>query len=307
MSLNKFHYVITIFLTLFSFFPKEIQAIEDIPANNKGLSKIKNVLYKVGEEFKSKVLPITVASLTDRVIFHPPETVITLQQSFLKESYKTVNFLEATKYLYKTEGVQGFYKGFFWPTATAVPTRLAVFGSFYATKSILEEIASEQRFIYSGIVAGLVKSLIQCPSEAERVRLTCGIEIKNKLSPRNLFKGFIPLSLKHFFSVTPALAGTDIVLHNYGNLKQNPIFPFVLPLSISFMFQVIATPMDMLKTRVMEDYTSKSLTSHFSQLIKDRKMIYRTFWPIAIRSSAGSGIMIGMLHFIERVLNKSAE
>jgi hypothetical protein len=52
----------------------------------------------------------------------------------------------------------------------------------------------------------------------------------------------------------------------------------------------------------MEDYTGKSLKTHLIQLNSERRMIYRTFWPIAIRSSVGSGVMIGVIHLVERML-----
>jgi hypothetical protein len=212
---------------------------EELPPDQINNSNLRTSFIKTRDELNKKTIPITVASLTDRLLFHPPETVITLQQSYVRESFKKINFFQAVQRLYQSEGALGFYKGFFWPTASAIPTRYTVFGSYYAARRLLEDLPPYQRYLYSGVIAGLVKSIIQCPSEAERVRKVCNIKVENRLMPKNFFKGLFPLCLKHLFSVTPALGGSDVVFLHFNTVKEHPLGPFVTASSLSFMFQII--------------------------------------------------------------------
>lgn len=299
---KRYLYAYLIFISYIIFplcFYGDVLAFEEPHEEPEFKTKIISSLLKTKIELEKKTFPIAIAAMTDRIVCHPAETIIGLKQSLTKKNYNEINFLESIKHLYKTEGVKGFYKGFLWPTLSAFPIRYTVFGSYYVCRKQFEELPPPQRFFYSGAIAGLVRSIASCPSEAERIRKICNIEVKNKFLPKNLFKGFIPLSIRHFCSVTPTLAGSDVVLSHYTSLKEEPLGPFFTALSISFMCQFITTPADMLKTRVMEDYTDKSLLTHILDLNRERKMIYRTFWPVAMRSSIGSAIMIGVIHLVE--------
>ncbi len=266
------------------------------------VTKAKAIFSTTSDELSKRAFPISTAAIVDRIVFHPIESVITIQQSHVHKNYSKLNFCEGASVLYKNGGLSAFYKGFAWPMLNAIPNRFLVFGTYYAARRHLESYSLNEKHIYSGVLASIVKAISSCPSEAERTRQVCGIHVTNRFSPQSLFKGLLPLSIKHISALAPSLAGTDILIHRYQSIKESALGPFVIASAISFVFQTISTPADMLKTRVMEDYTGKTFRTHLTQLKRDKNLIFRTFWSRAFRSSGGAGLTIGIIHLSQSLM-----
>lgn len=274
--------------------------------NEDDIDQKKTTYLRIAHTIKKKSLPMVVSAITDRVIFHPMETIITLQQSKTYAPSFSEDFIKCTLKFYRQEGFTGLYKGFFWPTLTSIPNRFIVFGTYFSTKDLLRDESPFKRYLASGLVASLIKAIVSCPPEAYRTRKVCGIKVYPEYSLKILFRGLIPLSLKHVSGLTPTLGGTDYILYEFPEIRKQVLGPFFVSGVLSFLFQTIATPADALKTRVMEDY-SNGILFHMQELWKDRTSIYKTFLPRAARSSAGAAVTLGVLHLMMSNFNEDYE
>lgn len=267
----------------------------------------KTIWQRLEKVVVDKSTPMVFSAIVDRVIFHPIETVITLQQSKKYGSSLPSNFIRCSIEFYRNEGPSAFYRGFTWPTLTSIPNRFMVFGTYFIIKETFNEFSPAQKFACSGIGAAIIKSIISCPSETIRTQKFCKVII-----PRNynytyfLFRGFIPLSIKYISALAPTLGGTDYILYLYPELRHNHMGPFLVASSVSFAFQFVATPADILKTRMMENY-SNGLKYHITDVWNERSLMYRKFLPRALRSSARAGMNLGILHLCMSLLNKNYE
>lgn len=252
-----------------------------------------------------RTFPMVASAIVDRVIFHPIETVITLQQSKKYGLSLPPNFINCSMEFYRREGVFAFYRGFTWTTLFAIPNKFMVFGSYFLMKEILNENDSASKFFFSGICAALVKSIISCPSEVIRTQRICQLKIPiNNSYFYYLFRGFIPLNIKNITSLAPTLGGTDYILYCYPELRYHHFGgPFIVASMISFVFQFFATPADTLKTRMIENNTLR-FQEHIHELWREKSILYRTFLPRALRSSFGAGINLGTFHLCMYILNK---
>lgn len=262
---------------------------------------------------KAGVAPATV-SFFEKIITHPLDTVITYQQQNNK------NFFSTSQFIWKNHGASGFYRGLSWPLVfSAPPGAVIVYGSYEALKEVFHAHGLTNintNTITSSVITGVLCSGIATPLEAKRIRDTFKINVDNPASKlRYHFKGFVPMTLKFTLHSPIVLAGTDIFkvkAHEYGQASDNshikqwtsvdkPYTAFVGGLFTGIISQLITTPADVLKTKVMSDYSTDtkplSLKQHLVKAYKDKNLFQSTGSRV-LKFGFHSSVMLGGMHMI---------
>lgn len=262
----------------------------------------------------SKVLPIMIGTLFDRLLLNPLDNVII----HVQQNKKTA--LEATRFIFREEGLPGFYKGMLWPFILGLPARLSVFGSYYWIKNykpIQKEYDEKKISVFAALISGILFSLIGGPAEAKRTRKINNVKLPiSDLNYRAMYRGFLPLLLRNCIGNTLMLSGSDYILSkidpvdkentlNSSN-EQSLITPFFVGALTGGLSQVIVTPFDVIKTRMMSDSTFKPIQHHIKTIYHQHSFFASSTLRMC-RIGLGSGVMIGSIKLTNNIMDKIVE
>lgn len=261
--------------------------------------------------YKAGVAPGTVAFF-EKIITHPLDTVITFQQQ------NNTKFFSTSRTIYKNYGASGFYRGLSWPLVMSTPPgAIIVYGSYEALKEVFYAQGLKNKTmnaVNSSLITAIFCSIIATPIEAKRIRDTFKIKVENPTSKLGYhFKGFIPMTLKLTLHSPFVLAGTDIFkerAYQYGLDSNNtylkewtdikkPYTAFIGGLFTGIFSQLITTPADVLKTKVMGDYSAKplSLKQHLIKAYSEKNLFQSTGSRV-LKFGLHSSVMLGGMHMI---------
>ncbi len=278
---------------------------ENSPQNHDARSLKSRLFYNAG------VAPGTVAFF-EKIITHPLDTVITFQQQ------NNTKFYATSRTIFKNYGASGFYRGLSWPLVMSTPPgAIIVYGSYEALKEVFYAQGLNNKTmnaVNSSVITAIFCSIIATPIEAKRIRDTFKINVENPTSKlRYHFKGFIPMTLKLTLHSPLVLAGTDIFkerAYQYGLDANNPYLKewtdinkpftaFIGGLFTGIFSQLITTPADVLKTKVMGDYSAKplSLKQHLTKAYKEKNLFQSTGSRV-LKFGLHSSVMLGGMHMI---------
>jgi hypothetical protein len=275
--------------------------------NNKKYSKNYSLFVK------AMVVP-SCSSLLEKVSMHPIDTVLTVQQK------NNITARKAIKAIYNEVGLLGFYRGMSYPLLFSTPfAAMLLYGSYAWFRDFFSHTAKldpTKNLIATSISAGLLFSLISTPIEAKRVRDTFGIKSKY---PKNkilyYYRGFVPNTIKMLSSTAIILSGTEILkkkLDDYSKTVHNdalqkilnarhPYTAFLGGFILGGVAQIISTPLDVVKTKVMCDYEENSRRlSNWQQLTRvyKERSLFRGLTTRIVRLGGHSGIMLGFMQML---------
>lgn len=246
---------------------------------------------------KSRATAIVISALLDRVALHPLDTIISLKQ----HTIKTASVSSIIKNLYSTSGYTGFYRGMLWPIYTSIPTKFTMLGSYLYLNDFYNEffINSNEVKIYSGLTSGIVEALLTTPIEVYRVRKTFSTQ---PLQYNNLYRGFLPNLCRLMLGNTVIMSGTEIIA-DYLNINKNSTSSFFLiGIFMGILSQIVTTPIDVLKTRVILSDEKISLFNHTKKII-NTKTYFNSLELRMIRQGLGAGIIMGILSLLNTEKN----
>ena len=141
--------------------------------------------YKRGSSTKEGLISLGTGILyggTNTLVGHPFDTVKTKMQAQAEHFDGRARYLETVKRVFQKEGPIGFYRGCVPPFLGSIIFRsvqFSVFEFFYTewgkhegwmTKESFLPGNCQYRVILAGIMAGSVRSLIECPFEYAKVK-----------------------------------------------------------------------------------------------------------------------------------------
>lgn len=245
---------------------------------------------------------ISIAAVLDRVILHPVETVISVQQT---DNYKPA-FSVAKSIIY-TDGLSGLYAGMLRPLQLAIPYRLVMFSSYLYAKEYFTEKLNGNVLIasyFAGIVSGFSEALTICPAENYRIQKIFKIDPgQNPYTIKIMYKGFFPLACRAMTSNTLTFAGSDLMLRNLPKKwSEDHKAPFVAGALAGAASQFFAAPLDAWKTRVMRDTKNTPSIDHLKTLFREGSL-FNSLKTRIVRNGSGNGIMIGTIHLVNKLFD----
>jgi len=249
-------------------------------------------------QLEKKIVPLFLSAIFDKIIFSPPETIITVMQSSTSQHTKH-NFFNRASTFYQNEGARAFYRGAFWPFITAAPTRIIVFGSYYFSQYQLDDVRPSVKYGASAIAASTFRSIITFPIDLVRTRRICKIDTPYNI--KGTSRSFYPMLVRDLLTFAPTVGGTDYFFNQFPE-RKSPLAYLSVVSMLSFTTQIIGTPLDALKTRSMENQ-NLPLTKQVISLWQSRDIIYKTFWPRVLRNSTSVTISLGILHTLITLLD----
>jgi hypothetical protein len=272
---------------------------------------------------KTFIIPSLVA-LIEKFSMHPLDTIITFQQ---KENF---SFIKSIQHIFQKHGLRGYYKGLSYPLIlSAPPGIIIVYGSYEGSKEIFSQYKLDklENTLISSQLTGLLASVVATPLEAKRIRDTFEVKI---LKPNNLFtyyyRGFLPNTIKMCLHAAIALAGTDAFKYKLNKLGEdsgqemirnlsnfnNAYTSFLGGLLFGGLAQVITTPIDFIKTKIMSDYQSgterKSLSfwQHTSAAYRE-KQLFTALGSRTLRLGLHTSVVLGCMSALNQILTNKVE
>ncbi len=237
----------------------------------------------------SKLTAISIGAIADRLLLNPLDNLITIQQS----NKSTIT--SSVYHMNKRYGWQGYYRGMALPFFLSAPNRIAMYWTYYAVLSALSsgDISQNKNRLLSGCASGVVESLIACPIDMYRItKLHNRISTKKILSISKIYRGLSAILLRAVVGNTITLAGSDLLCDKFG---YSPIKSFLAGVVSGAGAQIIATPLDVVKTRMMCDPFQKQSTMNHIKAIWHEKSFFKGAGLRIARISLGSGVMIGVI------------
>lgn len=237
-----------------------------------------NIANEEKQQYQKKMLVNSllspgIAGIVDRFAFHPADTIASYQQN------KNINFKQATKYIYGQFGFRGFYHGLSVPLVlSSIPAHLIFFGTYTGVRELLFHTKYNQYYfpdLIGSVVTSFLVAGLSTPIEAKRIRDTFNIRINaSEWTYRNHFKGFSAMIVKFGVQLPVALAGTDILKDQLSKISQrveqprwralldpkHPATAFCCGFFMGGLSQALSNPFDVIKTRVMSDYSPTPLS-----------------------------------------------
>lgn len=229
--------------------------------------------------WKNLVVPVIGRGAAEAV-FYPMDTVIIQRQQ-----YQT-----ALKDIIKLP-LLSFYKGFMRYQLFNIPIAMPLYGAyFWACDALKDETRPYIKYPTAAIVAGTTLTTVMTPLELWRVRQKDSLPQPSLKNPFEWYRGWLPAMGKNvgFSMFSVALSQ---ILHE---TTEVPLLPLVLPCSM--IAQVIISPMDMLKTRMMGDMDMRSLMHH----IKTTPNIHGATTTRCLRWGPSTVLTIALLHELKK-------
>jgi solute carrier family 25 carnitine/acylcarnitine transporter 20/29 len=209
----------------------------------------------------------SIGGLVGAIISHPVDTIKTRIQS--KTSFS--NAIRMGKY----------YKGFSAPLVGIPFEKSIVFGFYDWSKQ------NGLNNFWSGIVGGLMSTIIVTPIEYYKINMQNKTNMQNKINIKNVYKGLGPTICRE----VPGF-GIYFSTYNYLDLKyaksntKSPISIFAFGGLSGLAAWIFIYPSDLVKTQIQSKTNTKSITNIIKDIyIKDGlRGYYRGFHYAAIRA-----------------------
>lgn len=176
---------------------------------------------------------------------HPIDLVKTKMQ----QSSKTKDLGNPMKYMktiYSEGGITSLYKGYLPRMLGVVPMRLLFWSTQETVNNYSKEFINndETRYIFSGLLAGSVQTLIDVPVENLKVRsITSDVSLMNRTN--NLFAGFYPNLLRNIgFAIS-----LNCFIH-LGNDHNSKVEDFFRASMGALIGAIVTQPLDYIKTQL---------------------------------------------------------
>lgn len=275
----------------------ETEGVENNQPNKKGDVDSNQIVQR-------HVIPVAAAALVDRAILHPFDTVATVQQ------YSNRGMRSSFKDIFHKHGFKGFYAGFLGPLVTAIPMRISIYTTYFVirdhAKDYYPSISAGTTMLLAGIISGVVETTIVCPSESYRTRKACQVDMRDMYKFNGLFRGYFPLLFRTTTENTIALAGSDIMLKTLpSDLRDKPFMPYLTGTISGMISQIVITPIDLVKTRVMSDSQNRSISTHLGEIWKT-KGFFKSAPSKLARMGLGNGLILGTIEVVRRILDKES-
>jgi hypothetical protein len=250
-----------------------------------------------------EIVAVTAATVTDRALLYPADQLIILQQStggWIRDLITKASERGNFRFFYKS----------FWPQLGAViPASIILYASYGVSKNLLEKrgLGKYESTFYAGALGGVGLSLATCPAEAARTRSVNNINLSQKQSRelRVVYRGFVPSLTKGVLYGSVALTGSDYLISSFfpASMQHSIWAPFITGTIAGSISQVIVSPVDLIKTRVMTDYDfNKTIYDHIKEAYKTRTLMTGMLFRV-IRFGPGAGIMIGLINIYRELFN----
>jgi len=89
-------------------------------------------------------------------------------------------------------------------------------------------------------------------------------------------------------------------------LRHNHYMPFVTGTLSGMTAQFVITPIDLVKTRFMADYSSKTILSHVKEVVKEGHL-FRSAPSKMLRTGVGNGFMLGTMALVSKWVDQYHE
>ncbi len=192
----------------------------------------------------------TLYGVTNALVGHPLDTIKTKMQ--VVSEYNGLSMRKTALKLYKSDGLLGFFRGVFPPLFGSSMFRAAQFSVFEACYTLLDHhfffckkipftMGLEYRIVFSGLLSGTARSIIECPFEYSKVQGQTG----RKWRLNNIYQGFSALWIRstglmtiYFILVDTLRRNTSLYKTNYGVFIMNGLcssfsFALIWPIEIA--------------------------------------------------------------------------
>lgn len=254
------------------------------------------------------MLGASVAAVIDRLVLHPLDTVISWQQA----SLKNISMMRAAKQIVSHYGMIGLYRGLSMPLFLgAVPIHLSTYGAYRATDNLLKDHMDSHtmRRLTASIVTSLFCAVVITPFDNKRTVET--VSKTGQYVPfmgrdmRNMYRGFVPMFTKALVHMPVALFGTDLIK---PLLPMNESSSYFLSGIISgALAQVLTTPVDTIKTRVMTDEKGSDRLMHHIKVSISSRNLWSSVPTRAVRLGANTGLVFASMHGVKRLYDQESE
>ncbi len=236
----------------------------------------------------------TLYGITNTVVGHPLDTVKTKMQ--VVSEFHNFSMLQTARKIYFTEGILGFFRGVIPPMIGSSIFRAAQFSVFEAIYTLLESnsffinkvpftLGLEYRVIFSGVISGSARSLIECPFEYSKVQGQTG----NKWQMNHVFQGFSALWIRSTGLMTIYFCLIDSLRRN-TNFFKNPYGVFFVSGMCSALSFALIWPMEIAKNFIQSQTNIKEIQNMKSlEIIKNRIKVE------GIRKGLYAGCLPGLL------------
>lgn len=162
--------------------------------------------------------------VSNSIVGHPLDTIKTKMQ--VLQEYQGKSMVSSIRYLYRTEGLVGFFRGVFPPMCGGSLFRSAQFASFEAIYTKLDKHSIftqpipftgglEPRIIIGGIASGTSRAIIENPFEYSKVQRQTG----KTWQVSKMYQGFSVLWLRSVGLMTTYFTMVDFFRRNTNAYK----------------------------------------------------------------------------------------
>lgn len=250
------------------------------------------------------LIPVSVAAVADRVIFHPIETVITARQD------KGERIPQIIRGMF-SKGIKTFYPGYLPSIISSIPIRMSIYSTYLIVKEYGEKntaLSAMNIMLAGGVLSGIAEALILCPSESYRTRQILNVTVKNQLHPRILYSGFLPLVFRTSLENSICLIGSDLLIERMSDeQKKSHYTPYVTGLISGAASQVIGGPIDVLKTRVMKTVGQNIGIVENAKALLNEQGFFRSVGLRALRAGICNSMMLGTTAVVQKLMKNLDE
>ena len=261
-------------------------------------------MHNHNELVTNNLIPVSVAAVTDRVIFHPMETVITARQDKGERIPKIIRGMFS-------KGIKTFYPGYLPSIISSIPIRMSIYSTYHIVKEYGEKntaLSAMNIMLAGGVLSGIAEALILCPSESYRTRQILNVTVKNQFHPRTLYSGFLPLVFRTSLENSICLIGSDLLMERMNDeQKRSSYTPYVTGLISGAASQVIGGPIDVLKTRVMKTVGQNIGIVENAKALLNEQGFFRSVGLRALRAGICNSMMLGTTAVVQKLMKNLDE
>lgn len=231
--------------------------------------------------------------LIERTICAPLDTIIVRQQYSTGESFRYI-----CKKIFKEEGWGGFYRGYRTQVVSSVPISM-VFGlnSLFYQHLGLEPLSKE---IIGGGVAAASFAVVYNPFDMYRTWLITHKDAYKPTRYSQYYRGIEGQFTRAFLYSFVGISGTRYLS------QRDDIFPaqwgvpaklILASLITGSLAQILMSPVDLVKTRVMADKDNRGAFFHFQKAAKEGSLWQGTLTRL-FRHGPATGIIMAIMYGI---------
>jgi Mitochondrial carrier protein len=230
--------------------------------NINGLAKKTTAQSSSLDHIISLITSATISGIPADIFSFPACRVKTVMMTQVGKAAQFTNTYQTVSYIYKNQGLSGFYRGFAPLLVSSIPGTALFFGGVQTTQSLLGDSA------FSGAVAGFVGqisgSIVWGPAEIlkelRQITTTTGFQNKSvteltkhiykQEGIRGLYRGTVPqfFAFGTFNSIGLSMS---VALHKNINKEELTAAHSMVINGLSFgTGALVTTPIDVVKTRI---------------------------------------------------------